>query len=59
MSAPGKSVRPYLKKQAKAKMVGVLTQVVECLSSKCKALSSNPRTGNKTDLSFKSFIITK
>jgi hypothetical protein len=37
-----KNVRPNLKN--KAKRTGCLTQVVECLSSKHKTLSSNPST---------------
>jgi hypothetical protein len=35
-------VRPDLKKQTKARKIGHMAQVVECLPSKLKALSSNP-----------------
>jgi hypothetical protein len=37
---PGINGRPYLKNN-KAKRTGVMAQVVECLPSKCEALSSN------------------
>jgi hypothetical protein len=40
--APGKSMRPYLKNKLKQKRVEGVAQVLDCLPSKWKALSSNP-----------------
>jgi hypothetical protein len=37
-------VRPYLQKITKAKRARDVAQVVKHLSSKCKALNSNPNT---------------
>jgi hypothetical protein len=42
----GTSMRPYLK-ISKAKRAGGMPQAVECLLSKCKALSSNISTVKK------------
>jgi hypothetical protein len=39
---PGKNARSYLKNNQSKKVAGGLGQVVECLSSKYKAQSSNP-----------------
>jgi hypothetical protein len=57
-----KSGRSYQKKKKnlKAKRAGGVTQVVQCLPSKCKALSSNPKTTKKRkikDLFFLSFLM--
>jgi hypothetical protein len=42
-----KNVRPYSKNKIKAKRAGGVAQVVECLTSKRKALSSNPTISRK------------
>jgi hypothetical protein len=39
--------RPYLKNTQYKKGAGRVTQVVECLPSKCEVLSSNPSTTKK------------
>jgi hypothetical protein len=45
----GKNTRPYLKKMTKNSKKGWRSaQVVEHLSSKCQALSSNPSTTKAT-----------
>jgi hypothetical protein len=36
-----------ISKIIRAKRAGAVTQVVECLPSKCKVLNSNPNTGKK------------
>jgi hypothetical protein len=43
----GKSVRLYLKKQTKIQGAEGVTHMVECLLSKCEALSSKPSTIKK------------
>jgi hypothetical protein len=45
--SPRKNMRPYLKNNLKSKKGWRYAQVVECLPSKCKALSSNPSTAKK------------
>jgi hypothetical protein len=39
------STRSYMKNKLKQKRAEGMVQVVVCLPSKCKTLSSNPRTG--------------
>jgi hypothetical protein len=40
-------MRPYLEKYLTHKRAGGVAQVIECLPSKCEALSSNPSTEKK------------
>jgi hypothetical protein len=44
---PEQKARAYLKNNLKAKKVGVMAQVVECIRSKFKALSLYPNTAKK------------
>jgi hypothetical protein len=46
-ASPDINVRPFPKKITKAKRAGGVAQVVECLPSKFKALSSKPSTEKK------------
>jgi hypothetical protein len=44
----GQKYEPLSEKQTKSKRTGSVAQVVDCLPSKVKVLSSNPSTTKKT-----------
>jgi hypothetical protein len=54
-----KCARPYLKNKLKSKRIGGITQVVECLHNKHKALSSNPSNEKKTKTNYRPISLTK